>query len=1014
MDFHLMEWHNTKTIISGIASGGNQALQFLRTHFSHWTGYILLLFIVLSFTEFTIGRVSRAADMINSNTAPQQGASTSPNFERWINTGWRFHRDETPGSVQASMDGYDDASWDKVSLPHTPRLEKFDQTHPWQGTCWYRKTITPDPAWKGKQVSIQFGAAMQVADVWVNGEHKTRHLGGYLPFTVDLTGEARSDKPIVVAVLLDNRDTNLVPPGTPTDGLDFNYPGGLYRGVKLIVTDPVHISDPISANIVAGGGIFVTYTDVSKESATIHVKTDIANDSGDVARNCVVRQSLVGSDGVEIASDSTEPVMIPGTGHHEFVQSFVVDRPRLWDPDHPNRYILVTTISHDGHPADEVSTRIGIRTFTLGNHISINGSELRIAGSNRHQEHPYIEYALSPNASRRDAQRIKEAGLNHIRLSHYPQDPAFLDACDELGILVQAPIPGWQYFQYNSSFVGTTYQNIRDLIRRDRNHPSIIFWEPNLNETDGDHLDWCRTAYEIAHEEYPGDQCFTFGDGYPAGWQPGWDVRHFVREYGDFGFGGNESTSRHTRGEGEGAMLQQAWNFQWCHNQAWANWANPKSKFDGDATWCMFDYNRGYYAKPCTCGMMDIFRLPKYVYYFFQSQRDPKLIRSDIASGPMLFIANDWTKRTGKTKVVVFSNCEEVVLSVNGKEIQRRKPDAGPDTKYSDWNADIAATTGNHYDNTGGHPYDGGNAKNLDHPPFTFTDVSYASGEVKAVGYIAGKAVASQTVHTPGTPAALKLSFDTQSIAPAADDSDTVFVRAEVVDGNGTIVPINSLPSLNLTASGQGRLIGIEPIHVEAGVASVLLQTSTEPGNITITASAEGLHSASETIRSIASAADISRSPRPNAAKASRPIPGSFTKLAGRVLGTPGAYANGSTTIANAFDGNTETYVDASEESGGDGCWLGLDLGAEKTITKIRFYPRHEWARRMIAGKFQGSSTPDFAKPVDLYKVGGSIKDNQWVEITDIAPQRAFRYVRYLSPGDGWNNVAEVEFYTSP
>ena len=239
--------------------------------------------------------------------------------------------------------------------------------------------------------------------------------------------------------------------------------------------------------------------------------------------------------------------MISANGHHEFVQTLVVDSPRLWHPDHPSLYTLVTTVSRAGQPTDEVRTRLGIRTLALGRGgLHINGKSFPIHGSNRHQEYPYLEYALSPNAGRRDAQHIKDGGFNHIRLSHYPQDPAFLDACDALGILVQAPIPGWQIFRSNPSFVTRTFQDIRDLIRRDRNHPCVVFWEPNLNETRPP-TDWCEAAYETAHEEYPGDQCLTFGDPYPNGWH-GWDVKNFAREYGDWGFGGNESTSRKTRG----------------------------------------------------------------------------------------------------------------------------------------------------------------------------------------------------------------------------------------------------------------------------------------------------------------------------------------------------------------------------------------------------------------------------------------------------------------------------------
>ncbi len=940
--------------------------------------------------------------------------ATAGSLEQWINTGWKFHRADLPEMASFQSPDFNDAAWDTVTLPHSPRIEKHDETHPWQGICWYRKVLAPHPEWAGKCVSVQFGAAMQIADVWVNGRLREHHLGGYLPFTVDLREEAAAGQPIVIAVRLDNRDTDLVPPGKPTDGLDFNYPGGLYRGVKLIVTDSVHVTDPVAANIVAGGGVFVTYSDVSETEATVHVKTDVANDGGDLARKCSVRSVLLDASGLSRAEAMSDPVMLPADAHHEFAQQISVERPHLWHPDHPYLYTLVTTVFHDGAPVDEVRTPIGIRTIQINPRVTINGQEFHIAGSNRHQEYPYIEYALSPSASRRDAQCIKDGGFSHIRLSHYPQDPAFLDACDELGILVQAPIPGWQQFQFNSSFVAASFQNIRDLIRRDRNHPCILFWEPNLNETDGDHQDWCEAAYEIAHQEYPGPECYTFGDPYPGGWR-GWDVKHFAREYGDFGFGGNESTSRHVRGDGETAMLQQAWNFQWCHNQSWASWENPHAKFQGDATWCMFDYNRGYYPKQEQSGMMDIFRLPKYVYHFFQSQRDPAFLRPDMESGPLVFIANEWTPRPSPAKVVVYSNCEEIELSVNGKIIRRQKPDSGPDTRYSEWNADIAKTTGNNYDNTGGHPFDGGNAKHLDHAPFTFFNVPYTPGSLKAVGYIAGKPAAEYTVRTPEKPTALKLEFDTRRNPLTADGADAIFVRANIVDAHGTIVPFNTLPSLQFTVKGAARLIGTTPIHVEAGVASVLLQARTEPGPVTVTASADGLQGATATIITQPAETERSRTPLPPAPKPARVLPASFTKLHGTVIGTKGAFKNGPVDIAKAFDGDTATYVDASEDTGGDDCWLGLDLGlTAHPVTKIRFYPRTANSARMWGGKFQGSDTADFAKPFDLAVITALPKEGAWSEITEIATNRPMRFVRYLSPEDGWNNVAEVEFYTSP
>lgn len=786
-----------------------------------------------------------------------------PYFERWINTDWQFLRIEGDAPC-FDEPNIDEGQWDEVSLPHSASIEAYNESTPWQGICWYRRHLNVSPEWFGKRVSIQFGAAMQIAEVWVNGKLHAHHLGGYLPFTIDVTREVACSESIVVAIRLDNRDTDRVPPGKPTAGLDFNYSGGLYRGVKLIVTNPVHVTDSLEANIVAGGGTFVTYSDVSETSAIVHVKTDVANDGDDIARRCRVRVELLDCMEQIVAEATSEPVLIVSAGHHEFKQAITVFNPRLWHPDEPNLYTLRTTVSVDGHAVDEVRTTVGIRTFSLDKRLTINGKEFHIQGSNRHQEYPYIEYGLSPNAAWRDAQLIKDGGFNHIRLSHYPQDSAFLDACDHLGILVQAAIPGWQQFHDNDEFVSSSYQNIRDLIRRDRNHPSIVFWEPNLNETHGDHQDWLETAYEIAHQEYPGDECFTFGDPYPDSWR-GWDVKEFVREYGDYGFGGNESTSRHTRDEGEAALLQQAWNFQWCHNDNWHRWQDQDAEFLGDATWCMFDYNRGYYHKPCTSGMMDIFRLPKYVYRFFQSQRDPSIHREDIESGPMVWIASDWTERSSPTKLIVYSNCEEVTVTVNGTPLARQTPDSGPDSKYSDWDADLAATIGQRYDATGGYPFDGGNARHLDHAPFTFVDVPYSPGIVEAEGFIRGNRVVSHVVRTAEEPKGLKLEFDTQHVELTADGADTVFVRARIVDKHGTTCPVNAWPSLQFRISGSGRLIGLDPAHVEAGVASVLLQAGTESGPITVTVSADNLSgesvSSSSTIISYRPFMETSRTP---------------------------------------------------------------------------------------------------------------------------------------------------------
>ena len=397
--------------------------------------------------------------------------------EQSLDTDWRFVMEDGGVKSDAAAPAFDDSSWKSATLPHTPHLEPANVQFPWQGIAWYRRHLAFDPAWRGKRVSIEFGAAMQVADVYLNGTRKTHHIGGYLPFTIDVTGDLLPAGDNVIAVRIDNRDTQEFPPGKPIKSLDFVYPAGIYRGVRLVVTNPVHITDPLAANVVAGGGVFVRYDHVSAESATVSIRTDVAND-GSAAQPYQVASTLVAPDGSVAAEETSDTFSgLPGKSHTT-EQTLTVRQPKLWDPDHPNRYTLQSKILVDHLVVDELSAKIGIRHLELSPHaLRINGTAIVIRGTNRHQEYPILEYAISPEASRRDARLIKDGGFNFVRLSHYPQDPAFLNACDELGLLVQEPIPGWQQFWKTDSFINASYQFERDMIRRDRNHPSIVFWE---------------------------------------------------------------------------------------------------------------------------------------------------------------------------------------------------------------------------------------------------------------------------------------------------------------------------------------------------------------------------------------------------------------------------------------------------------------------------------------------------------------------------------------------------------
>lgn len=748
-----------------------------------------------------------------------------------LNYGWRFHRGEIPLD-QAAEVGYDDSSWEIVNLPHNPQVDKARQTWPnysYEGVAWYRRLLRLGPGYQGKKVFLEFEAAGIRTDVWVNGKLVTTHYGQYLPFVIDITDFVKYDGTAnVVAVKADNTDD----PDTPIGNANWFNWGGIHRDVRLHITNRIHITDPIYENIPAGGGVFVTYSDVSRSHATVNVKTHVRNET-DSAAGCSLRTSIIDADSRVVAqAEDTETVL--ENADYTFEQSLAVKDPNLWHPDHPYLYTLRSELYVDGVLVDRYDTRIGIRTirFDRDRGFEINGERLVFLGANRMADYPYVGYAMPNSGQIRDAIRLKEAGFQAVRTAHYPQDPAFLDACDELGLMVIAPIPGFQYIG-GRTFRERSYQDMRGLIRRDRNRPCVILWELSLNETDFDRS-YAMNAVLIGHEEYPTDQCYVAGWKYDtiydvylrnADHKPG-PANYFgpapivINEYGHWGYGGANSSSDVSRRDGEGPMLVQAKNHQDSLNK------NRGIPFlCGDALWAGIDLAQ------YDSGVMDNFRLPKFSYYFYQSQRDPKVTIDYIDSGPMVYIASYWTQQSSRD-VTVYSNCDEVELYLNGRLIERRRPDTGP------------------------------GVDNLLHPQFTFKLPSFEPGELKAIGFIAGREAASHVVRTPGEPEQLILSIDTtgciQSTAAACDllctpdgslvahraasDSSVtgkhnLFVFASICDSSGTVVRTDNATELVFEISGPGKLVSPPTVRVEAGIAIAMIETYPDQGEIVVTAS---------------------------------------------------------------------------------------------------------------------------------------------------------------------------------
>lgn len=727
-----------------------------------------------------------------------------------------------PDTLKQEFNQLSMGNWEKINLPHTPFVESLVVLHQWQGICYYRKILNVSKKEIDKQLWLEFEGAMHLADVWVNGQHLIQHSGGYTPFVVDVTGMLHADRGNEILVRLDNRNNPLIPPGKPLETLDFCYYGGLYRDVNLIVKHPVHITHPIMANEVAGGGIFVTYPYVSKQEAEIKVKTQVSNKVG-TQRHLTIRHTLYEwskkkGRGKKVALVESPLVLAAGTTQHH-TQQFTVNNPKLWYPDSPALYVLRTEVMDGRKVTDCEDTRIGIRCIEMTREkgFVINDKPLKLEGSNRHQEYPYVGNAISDQAQYRDMYQIRDNGFNTVRLGHYPQDPSVLEACDELGLLVIEPIPGWQFFNKAQGFVDHTYKDIRDLIRRDRNHPSVIMWETTLNES-WPPKSWKDQAVRIAHEEFPGDQCYTSGDTYGYDgfdvcyndWKEGYNRPNttskpgFIREYYDYEFGGHYSTTRVTRGDGDYALMQNAWNAQWSYNRyrAYYPWTI------GGAVWSMYDYNRGCCDNICYSGLADLFRLPKFGLLYFRTQMKEGTFTP---AGPMtyeVFINSHWLEGSSDT-LQVYGNVDEVKLQLNGRVIARQYPDDKPST------SEYVSRP------------DGGNAENIDFPPFTFFNVNWERGELKAIGYKDGKTVAEHVVRTPGAVEAMDITYFESGVSASCRDLLIVYVNLKDLQGTGCFGENNREVKLEVLQGGELR--GPATIKAEAGVASFLVATTDSP-----------------------------------------------------------------------------------------------------------------------------------------------------------------------------------------
>jgi hypothetical protein len=576
------------------------------------------------------GGQAGTAGSAGSGGEPPHAARSIQNF----NQSWKFKRADVTG---ADAKDFDDSSWDDVGLPHSFSLPYFMSSKFYVGYGWYRKHFTVPAGWSSKSVFLEFQAAFDQAQVFVNGKAVGEHIGGYNGFSIDISSAITAGDN-VVAVRLNNNWNAQIPPITG----DHTFQGGLYRDVNVVVTDPLHVT---------WYGTWVTTPTLatnSGASSTVEIKTEVQN-SRAAAVNATLETDILDRDGKVVASvTSQQPIDAGKTVTFEQTTPAITN-PALWHPDHPTLYTARSQLSDETGTVDDFTTTFGFRWFSWSakQGFSLNGSHYWIRGGNVHQDHAGWGIGVSDSALYRDVKLVKDAGMNFIRGSHYPKAPAFADACDELGILLWSENCFWGGFgggpggwSYNGSYPSTSADfdkydanvlaSLTDMIRIHRNHPSIIVWsmgnEDFFNGAGPADRVIALLKKEVAltHELDPaptGRPAAIGGAQSKIGnTEPG--TLGDVAGYNGDGVGYNDPGIPNMVSEyGADVSSTRPGNYDpgWANLTVSNGMAAQPAWRSGISRWCMFDYGSQMGAQYVNSGIIDYFRIPKRAYDWYRN-----------------------------------------------------------------------------------------------------------------------------------------------------------------------------------------------------------------------------------------------------------------------------------------------------------------------------------------------------------------------------------------------------------
>lgn len=650
----------------------------------------------------TAGGVLASLAGIPPANAASAATYTAPNPRVRIdlNPGWRFIRADVTGAQQP---GFDDSGWSSVNTPHTwNAVDGADGgNNYYRGVGWYRRHYTVPNQLAGRRLYLQFAGVNQVADVWVNGTYLGQHEGGYSRFRFGVTGVLVPGGDNVIAVRVSNaRDTDIAPVSA-----DYTFEGGIYRNVSLWAVDDLHVR----MEDYAGPGVYLRQSDVTAASATVTVTTKLWND-GNTTRSVVVRSVIADKSGTVVAETSSTAQVVAAATGAEIRQSLVIDRPRLWngvaDPYLYNASVEIHDVTAGtDRIADVVTERLGLRSIAVdadtGFHL--NGSHLHLHGVNLHQERAGKGWAITDADHTQDFDLIRELGANTVRMAHYQHDQKDYDLADERGLIVWAEIPLVNSVTDSAAFTTSTQNQLRELIRQNYNHPSIVFWGIGNELTDYNGTATNRLLASLAgiiESEDPGRlSTYAVRGEDPDDAQAGLHTRvtGFNKYYGWYygskddelgtwadNLHSNSPSRRIAMSEyGVGANTAQhalnppkpapggSWHPEeyqsLFHEAAWKQLA-ARPYIWGTFVWAMFDFasdgrNEGGRPGINDKGLVTHDRqIRKDAFYWY---------KANWASTPTLYITSRrWTQRTDPTtELKVYSNADRVTATLNGSSL---------------------------------------------------------------------------------------------------------------------------------------------------------------------------------------------------------------------------------------------------------------------------------------------------------------------------------------------------------